>query len=159
MFDPNFWTANLTLPEVQAAAASLNKTLRVVAVNSDAELDVTLANMSRAEFDAVTVSSGPFFYSRREKIVAMAARLAIPVIHDAKKSVEIGGLMAYGASVPDGYRWVGIYAGRILKGEKPADLPVVQPTKFELAINLKTARALGLTVPPTLLATADEVIE
>jgi putative tryptophan/tyrosine transport system substrate-binding protein len=159
LFDPNFWTANLTLPEVQAAAASLNKTLRVVAVNSDAELDVTLANMSRAEFDAVTVSSGPFFYSRREKIVAMAARLAIPVIHDAKESVEIGGLMAYGASVPDGYRWVGIYAGRILKGEKPADLPVVQPTKFELAINLKTARALGLTVPPTLLATADEVIE
>jgi putative ABC transport system substrate-binding protein len=159
LFDPNFWTANLTLPEVQAAAASLNKTLRVVAVNSDAELDVTLANMSRVEFDAVTVSSGPFFYSRREKIVAMAARLAIPVIHDAKESVEIGGLMAYGASVPDGYRWVGIYAGRILKGEKPADLPVVQPTKFELAINLKTARTLGLTVPPTLLATADEVIE
>jgi putative tryptophan/tyrosine transport system substrate-binding protein len=159
LFDPNFWTANLTLPEVQAAAASLNKKLRVVAVNSDAELDATLASMSRTEFDAVTVSSGPFFYSRRERIVAMAAGLAIPVILDAKESVEIGGLMAYGASVPDGYRWVGIYTGRILKGEKPADLPVVQPTKFELAINLKTAKALGLTVPPTLLARADAVIE
>ena len=159
LFDPNFWTANLTLPEVQAAAVSLNKKLRVIAVNSDAELDATLASMSRTDFDAVTVSSGPFFYSRRERIVAMAARVAIPVILDAKESVEIGGLMAYGASVPDGYRWVGIYAGRILKGEKPADLPVVQPTKFELAINLKTAKALGLTVSDKLLVAADEVIE
>ena len=159
LFDPNFWTANLTLPEVQAAAASLNKRLRVLAVNSDAELDATLASMSRTEFDAITVSSGPFFYSRREKIVAMANRLAIPAIFDARESVEIGGLMAYGASVPDGYRWVGIYAGRILKGERPADLPVVQPTKFELAINLKTAKALDLEVPPMLLARADEVIE
>ena len=159
LFDPNFWTANLTLPEVQAAAASLNKKLRVLTINNDAELDATLASMSRTEFDAVINSSGPFFYNRREKIVAMADRLAIPVMFDARESVEIGGLMAYGASVPDGYRWVGIYAGRILKGERPADLPVVQPTKFELAINLKTAKALGLTVPPSLLARADEVIE
>jgi len=159
LFDPNFWTANLTLPEVQTAAASLNKKLRVLPINNDAELDATLASMSRTEFDAVTISSGPFFYSRREKIVAMADRLAIPAIFDARESVEIGGLMAYGASVPDGYRWVGIYAGRILKGERPADLPVVQPTKFELVINLRTAKALGLEVPPTLLARADKVIE
>src|SRR6516225_2238068 len=159
LFDPNFWTANLTLPEVQRAAASLNKKLRVLPINNDTELDATLAGMSRTEFDAVTISSGPFFYSRREKIVAMADRLAIPTIFDARESVEIGGLMAYGASVPDGYRWVGIYAGRILKGERPADLPVVQPTKFELVINLKTAKALGLDVPATLLARADEVIE
>jgi putative tryptophan/tyrosine transport system substrate-binding protein len=159
LFDPNFWTANLALPEIQAAAASLNKKLRVFAVNNDIELDATLASMRRSEFDAVTVSSGPFFYSRRQKIVAMAARLAIPAMLEARESVEIGGLMAYGASVPDAYRWVGIYAGRILKGEKPADLPVVQPTKFELVINLKTAKALGLEVPPTLLARADEVIE
>jgi putative ABC transport system substrate-binding protein len=159
LFDPNFWTANLTLPEVQRAAASLNKKLRVLPTNNDAELDATLASMSRTEFDALTISSGPFFYSRREKIVAMADRLAIPAIFDARESVEIGGLMAYGASVPDGYRWVGTYAGRILKGERPADLPVVQPTKFELVINLKTAKALGLEIPPTLLARADEVIE
>jgi hypothetical protein len=99
-----------------AATPADDPDLRVIAVNSDAELDATLASMSRTDFDAVTVSSGPFFYSRRERIVAMAARVAIPVILDAKESVEIGGLMAYGASVPDGYRWVGIYAGRILKG-------------------------------------------
>jgi putative ABC transport system substrate-binding protein len=159
LFDPNFWTANLTLPEVEGAAASLNKKLRVLPINNDAELDSTLASMSRTEFDALTISSGPFFYSRREKIVAVADRLAIPAIYDARESVEIGGLMAYGASVPDGYRWVGVYAGRILKGERPADLPVVQPTKFELVINLKTAKALGLDVPPTPLARADEVIE
>ena len=159
LFDPNFWTANLSLPEIQAAAAALNKKLRVFAVNNEVELDAILASMSRSEFDAVTVSSGPFFYNRRQKIVSMAARLGIPAMLEARESVEIGGLIAYGASVPDAYRWVGIYAGRILKGEKPADLPVVQPTKFELLINLKTAKTLGLEVPPTLLARADEVIE
>ena len=159
LFDPNFWTANLALPEVQAAAASLNKKLRVLTVNSDAELDATLASIDRTQFDALTLSSGPFFYSRREKIVPVVTRLAIPTMFEQRESVEIGGLIAYGASIPDVYRRVGIYAGRILKGERPADLPVMQPTKFELVINLKTAKALGLEIPPTLLARADEVIE
>ena len=159
LFDPNFWTANLTLPEVHAAAASLSKKLRILNVSSDADLDAILANQSRAEFDALAVTAGPLLNSRRESIVAMAKRIAIPAIFEARESVEIGGLMAYGPSIPDAYRWVGIYSGRVLKGEKPADLPVLQPTKFELVINLKTAKALGLEVPPSLLARADEVIE
>jgi putative ABC transport system substrate-binding protein len=159
LFDPNFWTANLALLEAQAAAASLNRKLRVLTVNSDAELDATLASVNRTEFDALTLSSGPFFYSGREKIVPVVTGLAVPTMFDTREAVEIGGLIAYGASVPDVYRRVGIYAGRILKGEKPADLPVLQPTTFELAINLKTAKALGLTIPPALLARADEVIE
>jgi putative tryptophan/tyrosine transport system substrate-binding protein len=159
LFDPNFWTANLSLPEVEIAASSLSKKLRVFSVNSESELDIALTNMNRTEFDALTFSSGPFFYNRRAKIIPMVARLAIPAMFDTREAVEIGGLISYGASVPDVYRRVGIYSGRILKGEKPADLPVLQPTKFELVINLKTAKALGLTVPSTLLARADEVIE
>ena len=137
----------------------MSKKLRILNVSSDADLDAILANQSRAEFDALAVTAGPLLNSRRESIVAMAKRIAIPAIFEARESVEIGGLMAYGPSIPDAYRWVGIYSGRVLKGEKPADLPVLQPTKFELVINLKTAKALGLEVPPSLLARADEVIE
>ena len=152
-------TDSLRLTEAREAAATLGVQLRVLVAGSDSELDSAFATLNRERADAMVVTTSPFFVSRAKQIVALVARYRVPAIYARRQYAEAGGLMSYAYDLPDGYRQMGNYAARILKGTKPADLPVLQPTKFELVINLKTAKALGLTVPPTLLALANEVIE
>jgi ABC-type uncharacterized transport system substrate-binding protein len=146
---------------VQLAANALGQKIQVLNVRAEAEDDIEAAfvMLSREKAEALLVSPDAFFLSQRNQIVTLAARRRVPTIYVAREYVEVGGLMSYGPSLADAYRLVGIYAGRVLKGDRPADLPVVQPTKFELIINLKTANALGLTIPPGVLAIADEVVE
>ena len=141
------------------AAPALRMHIQIFHAGTIHEIDATFASHVRQRFDAVFVGPDPFFNTRRVQLAIATARHAIPTIFAQRDYAEAGGLMSHGANVADAYRQVGVYTGRILKGEKPADLPVVQSTKFELVINAQTARTLGLTIPPSLLAIADEVIE
>ena len=159
LFDPNWSGASNQLPEVEEAARKIGQAIKVLNVSSEADIEASFTNLTQARAGALSVTGNPFFLSRREQIIALAARHGIPAVYELRAFAEAGGLMTYGPSLTDVYRQIGIYTARVLKGEKPADLPVLQPTKFELVINLKTAKALGLTLPPSLLATADEVIE
>ncbi len=148
-----------TLRDVETAARAIAPQMQIFNVTSSREIDAAFATLVRERVDTVFVSSGSFFTDRRVQLVLLATRHAIPAIYPFRDFAEAGGLMSYGASLTDAYRQVGVYVGRILKGAKPADLPVAQSTKFELVINAQAARVLGLTIPPTLLARADEVIE
>jgi putative tryptophan/tyrosine transport system substrate-binding protein len=154
-----------TLPDFQSemdaeqAAGSLGSPILVLKAATDAAIDVAFAAFAQSDVGAVLIGSGPVFLGQRHQIVALAARQGLPASYVTRDYVEAGGLMSYGPSQTDAYRRGGVYAGRILKGAKPGELPVERPTKFELVINAKTARALGLAIPPTLLARADEVIE
>jgi putative ABC transport system substrate-binding protein len=159
LVNPSFPGAKTQLRDAQEAALERGVRIQVLNASTEQDLDTIFATLVQQRAGSVIVSPNPMFMNRREQIVALAARHGIPTIYYAREYAVAGGLMSYGTSVVDAYRQSGIYTGRILRGEKPADLPVLQPTKFEFVINLNTARALGLTIPPSLLAIADEVIE
>jgi putative ABC transport system substrate-binding protein len=156
-------TTSTTTPaevrDVPAAAAARQRTVQIVNVTAESDFDAAFASFTRQGIDALVVGTDPLFVKARTQLVALAARYKIPAIYDRREFAEAGGLIAYGADIAAGYRRGGVYAGEILKGAKPASLPVEQAATFELVINVKTAKALALTVPPALLARADEVIE
>ena len=156
---PNNPSTEAERRDVQAAAQAVGQKLLILDVSSDRDIETAFTTIVQRGAGAMLAGGGAFMNSNRERIIALAARHALPTSYAQRESVVAGGLMSYGASITDAYRQVGVYAGRILKGEKPAELPVMQATKFELVINLKTATALGLTVPDKLLVAADEVIE
>jgi putative ABC transport system substrate-binding protein len=152
-------TAAAVTVDAQAAAMAIGWSIEVLTADSNREIAASFASIAQKRVDALLIGPSPLFVSRRAQIATLAARHALPVIHFARAFVEASGLMSYGSSIADANRLGGIYVGRILKGQKPADLPVQQSVKFELVINLQTAQTLGLEVPPSLLARADEVIE
>jgi putative tryptophan/tyrosine transport system substrate-binding protein len=147
------------LRDVQAAARAIGQQIIVLNASREHDIDSAFATLVQQRAGSLIVSTDGYLFSRRDQIIALAARRKVPTIYDRREFAAAGGLISYGTHLADAYRQIGVYAGRILKGERPADLPVAQPIKFELVINLKTAKVLGLNVPDKLLALADEVIE
>ena len=159
LVNPKFPPTVQELADLEPAAKGVNQQLFVARADNDAELDTALASLVQQRVGAILVTAAPFFDTRMSAIVGFAAQNRLPAIYQFREYTVAGGLISYGPNIVESYRNGGVYVGRILKGEKPADLPVLQPTKFDFVINLKTAKVLGLTVPPTLLAEAGEVIE
>jgi putative tryptophan/tyrosine transport system substrate-binding protein len=159
LLNPNNASTQPQLEDVEKAARVIDQQVRILRASSERDFEPAFATMAQTRIGALIVGADPFFGSRRDQLVALAARNRIPAIYEWREFAEAGGLMSYGSDLADGYRQVGIYTGRILRGDKPADLPVVQSTKIEFVLNLKTARSLGLTISLPLLGRADEVIE
>ena len=159
LVNPTWSSAGRTIEGLQEGANAKGVQLHILKVVNDSEIDTAFSTLKQMQAGALLVVGDPFFNSRRDQLVALAARYAVPAINDSREYAKIGGLISYGTSLTAVYRQIGTYAGKILSGAKPADLPVQQPTRFELVVNLNTAQALGLTVPPSILARADEVIE
>jgi putative ABC transport system substrate-binding protein len=159
LVNPGSPNAERTIRDLQGAARTKEVQLLILKASTESEIDTAFATLVKQHARALVLGADPFFFTRREQFVALAAAHAVPAMYEVREFTAAGGLISYGSSNPDVYRQVGIYVGRVLKGEKPADLPVQQPTRFELVVNLKSAQALGLTVPPSILARADEVIE
>ena len=159
LLNPNRSDTELLLRDMQEAARIINRQLRILKASTDSEIDAAFVTLAQSRTDGLVVAADAFLGSRREKLVALAARHAVPAIYEWREFAQAGGLISYGPSSPAIYRQVGVYVGRVLAGAKPADLPIQRPTRFELVINLKTAQALGLTIPQSVLGRADEVIE
>jgi putative ABC transport system substrate-binding protein len=159
LMDPNWPGSRAELPDAQKAASALGQKIIVTEAATAAEFDFAFEKFIRSQCKALVVAGSPMFNSERRSLVGLAAKHNIAAIYDVREHVEAGGLISYGASLDDAYRQAGVYAGKILKGAQPSELPVLQPTKFEIVLNLKTAKALGIEVAPQLLARADEVIE
>jgi ABC-type uncharacterized transport system substrate-binding protein len=159
LMNPNYPQFESQLRDVEEAARAINLQIHVLRASTDREIDAAFKTIAQGRIPALSVAADPFFDTRRDKLVDLAVRHAVPAMYHFREFAAAGGLVSYGVDISDAYRLVGVYTGRILKGDKPADLPVQQSTKLELIINLKTAKALGLEIPPMLLATADEVIE
>jgi ABC-type uncharacterized transport system substrate-binding protein len=159
LVNPNSPNAEIQVNDIQIAARNVGQQVDFLNASTIREIDAAFARLAQMRVDALLVAADPIFFNRASQLVVLATRHAIPALYSRREFVAVGGLMSYGSTSDESYRTAGVYAGRILKGEKPGDLPIQLPTKFELVINLSTARALGLDVPATLLARADEVIE
>ena len=159
LINPTYLYADAQREEVQAAARAIGRQIHIVNAGTESELEAAFAALMAVRPAGLVVVGGPFFLNRRVELLALTRRHALPAIFAEREFTAAGGLMSYGANIPDMYRQIGVYTGRVLKGEKPAQLPILQPAKFDIAVNLKTAKALGLEMPTSILLRADEVIE